>query len=349
MSSGQSKAMAVFTPGGECKPWTFDLMPLSKNDVEIKLTHSGVCHSDLHTLDGDWGEIRCPLVVGHELLGKVTAIGSEVTKFKIGDVVGVGPFAYSCNSCNTCNNKFENYCPDKKYTYDNVLPNGYVTKGGYAEYNRTTDHWVFKIPESYDPKDYGGVAPLLCAGVTVYTPLKRCNVKEGTRVGVVGIGGLGHCAIKFAKAMGATVTAISSSANKEAEAKSFGADNFLVSSNKEAMAASKRSFDVLVNTVSADLDWSMYLETIDALGTFVQLGAPPADMKLEPSEIIGRGISIMGSLVGNPQDYEDMFAIAGKHNILCQVEEFPFENVNECIAKLRKNALRYRGVLVMDQ
>ena len=347
-SDGTSRSMAVMEVGGPCVLDTFQLNPLGPDDVELKLTHSGVCHSDYHTLAGHWGPIRTPLVVGHELLGKVTAVGANVHKVKIGDVVGVGPFALSCNDCHECSHKLENYCDNKVFTYDGTLPNGYVTRGGYAEYNRTNQQWVFKIPEAYGPEDYAGVAPLLCAGVTVFTPLTRCNVNYTSRVGVIGIGGLGHVAIKFAAAMGAQVTAISSSSDKEAEAKSYGAKNFLVSSNVEEMKKYRHQFDVLICTVSAKLDWNMYLELVVPCGSFVQLGAPSTPMDLSPASFIFSGVQMLGSLVGAPADYEAMFELAGRHKIKCVVEEFPFEKANEALAKMIDNKIRYRGVLTFN-
>ena len=348
-STGTSNAMAAYQEGSTCEPHTFALNPLGPDDVEIKLTHSGVCHSDLHTIRGDWGPLRLkPFVPGHEILGKVTAIGENVHKVKIGDVVGVGPFVYSCKECHACAEGSDNYCTKRVGCYGSALPNGYITRGGYAEYNRTNQHWVFKIPEAYGPEDYAGVAPLLCAGVTVFTPLSRYNVNYKSRVGVIGIGGLGHIAIKFAAAMGAQVTAISSSADKEEEAKSYGAQSFLVSSDTEQFKKFHQTFDIILCTVSAALDWNAYLNLLDFKGTFVQLGAPPGLINISAFSLLGRGLEMAGSAVGGPADYEAMFELAGRNKIKCVVEEFPFEKVNEVLAKMDANKIRYRGVLTFN-
>lgn len=343
----KSLAYATFEVKGEAKPWEFELHELGAEDVELKLTHSGVCHSDIHSIDGDWGIPNFPLVAGHELLGEVTAVGANVTKFKIGDRIGVGPQANSCGACRQCQRNSETYCTaGMVQTYNSKLPDGYITKGGYAQYHRTNAKFAFKIPENLDP---AGAAPLLCAGVTVFTPLKECGVDYKSKVAVVGLGGLGHVALKIARAMGAEVTAISTSASKEAECKSFGAHEFIVSTDDAQMAAAAGQFDVILNTSSASLDWAKYLSLLQARGTWVQLGAPPCSIGLAPFQLIFKGISFRGSLIGSPRDFEDMFELCGRHNIVCAVETVPVSKINEALQKVRDNKARYRMVLTFEE
>jgi uncharacterized zinc-type alcohol dehydrogenase-like protein len=319
--------------------------------VEIKITHSGVCHSDIHTVNGDWGEQKgnWPIVPGHEIIGHVTAVGSKVSKFKLGQRVGVGPQAFSCGNCKFCNSKDEAACAKFTGTYAATLPNGFITKGGYAAYNRTDEKFVVAIPDAVDSAE---AAPLLCAGVTTFTPLRKAGIKKGSKVGVIGIGGLGHCAIQFGRALGAEVTAFSSSKNKEEEARKLGADNFLVvdKANKDEICKKYGNyFDVILNTSSADIDWNYYMDLIQPFGTMYVIGAAPVPVSVFGMKLIFGNKKLVGSLIGSPDDFYEMFKLVAEKDIKCYVEKFPFEKVNDAMKKVLDNTVRYRAVLVLPQ
>jgi uncharacterized zinc-type alcohol dehydrogenase-like protein len=347
-SDGTTATMAALQPGIVVQPTVLNLAPLGDDDVEIRITHSGVCHSDLHTIKGEWGPQSGAVVPGHEILGHVTAKGKNVSKFALGDRVGVGPQAFSCGSCKTCGAGVTTYC-QKGFvgTYGSTLPTqdpSFKTIGGYAHYNRTDQRFVFPIPANLDG---AATAPLLCAGVTVFTPLRRADVKKGDKVAIVGLGGLGHIAVKFAAAMGAEVTVISTSASKEADAKALGATNFLLSNSADFFTANARTFDTLLNTTSASMDYAQWFALVKPYGNYVMLGAAPTEMKLSSMAFIFTGVKIWGSLIGSPKDFEEMLALCAEKNIGCQVETFAFADANKAIESCDQNKMKYRCVLVM--
>eukprot|EP01095_Lingulamoeba_sp_RSL-Kostka_P001163 TRINITY_DN1164_c0_g1_i1.p1 TRINITY_DN1164_c0_g1~~TRINITY_DN1164_c0_g1_i1.p1 ORF type:complete len:386 (-),score=163.68 TRINITY_DN1164_c0_g1_i1:309-1415(-) len=352
-SNGKSVGQAAYELGETVKEWEFDLHPLDDDYVEIKITFSGICHSDIHTINGDWGpqEGMFPIVPGHEIIGMVTQVGKNVSQFKVGDRVGVGPQAFSCLECDNCNSSQENYCliGGFKGAYASELPDGYITKGGYATYNRSHQRFVVKIPDSLPSNK---AAPLLCAGVTVYAPLTYAEVCPGKKVGVVGIGGLGHLGIKYAKAMGAEVTAFSRGRSKEETARSFGASNFVDTTNEEEMKAAASSQDVILNTTSANLDWAQYFDLLRPRGYWCQAGAPPGGGKIELTAIglIFKNIKVMGSLIGSPKETQDMLNFSAEHNVLPDVEycQFTGESITAAIEKVLKNQVRYRMVIEID-
>lgn len=352
-SSGKSEGFACFELKEPLKKHTFDLNPLGKHDVELRITHSGVCHSDIHSVRGDWGPQALPLVVGHEMLGKVTQVGSEVKKFKVGQTVGVGPQALSCMSCGMCSSSHENYCTGPGGfvgSYGAKLPAAegkepFVTQGGYSQYNRTHERFVIPIPDGMDPNT---TAPLLCAGVTIWTPLKYAGVTKGTKVGVIGLGGLGHLAVKFAHYLGAEVTMISTSANKQADAEKLGADKFLLSTDSEQLAKYTYYFDVLLNSSSGSMDLNVFFKLLKPLvGKFMTVSGSAEAIKLNPFTQLFSGCTMQGTLIGSPQETFEMLEFCAKHKIGAEVEVFAAEKVNEVFEKVLKNEVRYRAVLTL--
>lgn len=349
-SNGKADAQAAYEVGTVVKPWEFELNELGPEDVEIKITHSGICHSDIHTINGDWGPQsgNWPIVPGHEILGIVTQVGANVQRVKVGDRAGVGPQAFSCKSCKSCEDHRENYCTDASksvFTYAGKLPNGYITKGGYATYNRTDQRFVVKIPDGLPSAP---AAPLLCAGITTYAPIKYAGIKEGTRVGVVGIGGLGHLAIQFAAALGAHVTAISTSSSKRAEAESFGAKGFVDTSDAASFGANASAFDVIVNTSSGNLNWSAYFSLLANHGRWIQLGAPSQPIQVPSFQLISKNIVITGTLIGSPSEIEEMLQFAADKNVRPLIEVVGFSEVNQAIERVLANQARYRIVIHVD-
>lgn len=345
-----SHAYAVYEAKGEFKKHVFKLHKLGDDELELRVTHSGICHSDIHTIDGDWGnKFDIPIVPGHEIVGQITKLGPNVAKlrpdFKIGTRVGVGPQALACQSCTQCKVDRQQYCTGTRaMTYGEQLPDGYTTRGGYASFHRVDCRFAVLVPEKLDPAN---AAPLLCAGITVYAPLKKLNVGPGMKVAIIGIGGLGHCAVQFANALGADVTAISRSAAKEDDAKKLGAHHFLLSTDQDAVKAAAGTFDVILNTVSANIDFNAMLGLVAPQGTFATVGAPPDPMSIQTFAVIFRGITIMGSLIGSPAQMEEMLKLCAEKDIVCQTEVLPFDKVNEGIQKVRDNNVRFRVVMEM--
>jgi len=339
---------ACFGAKTPLKKWEFEPRPFDEEDIDIEITHSGVCHSDVHNVDGDWGERPWPLVPGHEILGIVRRAGSKVTKFKVGDRAGVGPQALSCRKCDSCLSGHENYCVDgMTETYGHVYPNsnGYVTKGGYARYHRVNSHYAVPIPAEL-PSD--ATAPLLCAGITVYTPLRYLNVGKGHRVGIVGVGGLGHLAIKFSAAFGAEVTAISTSSHKEEDAKSFGATKFLVISNKKQVKEFRHYFDIILNTASGDVNYNELFDLLKNRGHLSTVGAPPNEIHFEVFKILSRGLNLHSTLIGSPSEQAEMLEFCAKHSILPRIETMHWSKVNDAMERVRSNKANFRVVLSVD-
>jgi uncharacterized zinc-type alcohol dehydrogenase-like protein len=341
-----SHALAVHAAKQPFVAYEFELNPLGPHDVELRVTHCGMCHSDLHTVLGEWGDQKWPIVPGHEIVGFVTAVGSQVKSVGLGNRVGVGPQAISCGSCKMCLMGQEHYCLNGWIgSYGDVLPgSNFVTKGGYSLYNRTNERFVFCIPDNLPS---AAVGPILCAGITTFTPMKDLNVGQGTRVGVIGIGGLGHMALQIAHALGAEVTALSSSKNKELEARKFGADHFLLLNEHTSYADAKESLDVLISTASVHYDYDKLFQLLAPRGTFVQLGAPVGPMMFGTSSIGMRGRSVTGSLVGPPGYIRELLQLCSKNRILPVVEVLPWDKVKEAAEKVIANTVRYRMVLQM--
>jgi Zn-dependent alcohol dehydrogenases len=268
-----ARGLAAHEAGADLVPWDFERRDVGPGDVQISISHSGVCHSDIHLVRGDWGEQEFPVVPGHEIVGEVVAVGADVTNFSVGDRAGVGVYVDSCRECANCVAGQSNYCLEGMTgTYANPdRRHGGYTQGGYATTIVVDQGYVVHVPESLDP---AGAAPLLCAGITLYAPLRRFEAGPGKRVGIVGLGGLGHMGVKFAVAMGADVTVISHTPEKKADAEKLGAQHFLLSTDQDAMDAERYGFDLIINTVSVPLDTNVYLELLGFHGVFVNVGLP---------------------------------------------------------------------------
>ncbi|XP_056176464.1 probable mannitol dehydrogenase [Syzygium oleosum] len=329
---------------GHLSPFKFSRRATGEKDVTFKVLYCGVCHTDLHTIKNEWGLTSYPAVPGYEIVGVIIEVGTKVTKFKIGDKVGVAGMAGSCCSCANCKNDLENYCPKLVSTYGAKYHDGTTTYGGYSDIMVSNEHFVVKIPDNF-PLD--GVAPLLCAGITVYSPLKYYGLdKAGMHLGVVGLGGLGHMAVNFAKAMGLKVTIISSSPNKKKEAMNhLGADGFLVSHNTEEMQSAIGIMDGIIDTVSAVHAILPLIDLLKTHGKLVMVGAPEKPLELLAMPLLmGRKI-VGGSLVGGVKETQEMINFATKHNIIADIELIPMDYVNTAIERLLKGDVKYRFVI----
>ncbi|GAB9477586.1 Mannitol dehydrogenase [Globisporangium polare] len=344
-------AYAAFSKGEAVKPWTYESRPLGADDVEIKISHCGICGSDIHTLDSGWGATTYPCVVGHEIVGEVTLVGANVTELHVGDRVGVGAQVDACLNkdknapeCKQCAQGADAYCPHMVWTYnDRYKADNAISYGGYADYVRVPSPYAFKIPEEI-PSDVAG--PLMCAGVTVFTPFKELGVKAGDRVGVIGIGGLGHLGLQFAKAMGATVVAFSRSQSKEDEVRALGADEFVNYSDAAQAKKAAMSVDVLLLTADADnMPYSLFMSFLAVRGTCVMVGLPNDEVKFKPFFLVGNGNKLMGSKIGSIQDIKDMLALAAAKNVRPIIQKLPMSQVNEGLQMVRDGSVRYRVVL----
>jgi uncharacterized zinc-type alcohol dehydrogenase-like protein len=314
------------------------------NDIRFDIHFAGICHSDIHTVRAEWGQPRYPVVPGHEIAGVVTEIGSQVTGFKLGQHVGVGCFVDSCRDCDNCRVGLEQYCTGGGMigTYNAVGRDGLPTQGGYSGSIVVDENYVLHIPESL-PLDAS--APLLCAGVTTYSPLRHWNVGPGTRLGVIGLGGLGHMAVKLGAAMGAEVTVLSQSLKKMEDGLRLGATNYYATSDRGTFKSLRNSFDIILNTVSANLDLGRYLEMVDLDGVFVELGAPENPLVVPPFSIIGMRRSIAGSVIGGIPETQEMLDFCAEHNIASEIEVIAPEYINEAYERVIASDVRYRFVI----
>lgn len=332
-------------------PWVVPRRPIQPLDVSIQIHYCGICHSDLHHIRSEWKKTNYPIVPGHEIVGVVEAVGSEVTKFKIGDRVGVGCMVNSCRSCDSCKQGDEQYCSKSTMTYgvpDTIgnLPESAgaspVTYGGYSERVLVQEPYVLSIPDNLD---FAAAAPLLCAGITVWTPIVEASAGPGKKIGVLGVGGLGHMAIKIAHAFGAHVVAFTSKAEKRDELIDLGASQVIVTSDEESLASVANSLDILIDTVSADHPLMPMLNTLKFGATYHLLGASPTNLSFNAFAFLRKRIHLTGSLIGGIQKTQDMLDFCGKHNITAIIELLPFNQINEAIARLEKGDVRYRFVL----
>ncbi|XP_059624761.1 8-hydroxygeraniol dehydrogenase-like [Cornus florida] len=324
-------------------PFKFSRRATGDKDVRFKVLYCGICHSDLHNIRNDWGMSKYPLVPGHEIVGVVTEVGSKVEKFKVGDRVGVGCMIGSCGSCDKCATDFENYCPKLIYTYPGTYYDGSVTQGGYSDHMVADEHFVVGIPDSL-PLEAAG--PLLCAGITTYSPLKYFELdKPGMHLGVVGLGGLGHVAVKFAKAFGAKVTVISTSPSKKKEAiELLGADSFLVSRDEDQMQAAMDTMDGIIDSVSAIHPLMPLVGLLKTYGKLVLVGAPKA-LELPVLPLLSGRKIVAGSMIGGMKETQEMVDFAAKHNIKPDIEIIPMDYVNTALERLEKADVKYRFVI----
>lgn len=329
---------------GHLSPFKFTRKPRGPNDVTFKVLFCGICHSDLHQMRNEWQSSKYPMVPGHEIIGTVTEVGSGVTKFKIGDTVGVGCMVLSCSECDSCEKGLEQYCEKVIWTYNSVYPEGNATQGGYSTIMMADQKFVLHIPENL-PKD--AAAPLLCAGITVWSPMQYfgMNVK-GARFGVVGLGGLGHMAVQFGKAFGMHVTIFSTSPSKEKEAREIlGADDFVVSKDEAAMKAKAKSIDFIIDTVAAKHPVDAYLALLKTNGKLCLVGLPPHAMEIMPYQLTAGRRLVAGSSIGGIKETAEMLEFCGKNNITCKVETLPISECNKAMERLEKNDVKYRFVL----
>jgi uncharacterized zinc-type alcohol dehydrogenase-like protein len=327
--------LAVHAAGAQLLPYKYDPGELKANEIEVKISHCGVCHSDVHLIDNDWGMSKFPFIPGHEIVGTVVAVGSGVKDRKMGERVGIGWQADSCGICEWCRQGDEHLCAKSQ-------PTCVGRNGGYAERIRVHSKFAIPIPKALESE---GAAPLLCAGITVYSPLRNHGVRPSSRVGVVGIGGLGHLGIQFAKAFGAEVTAFSTSKDKEAEAKVLGAHHFVNTRDTGALKKVAGSFDFLLSTVSADQDWQGFVNALKPKGTMCIVGAAPSPIALQAFSLIGGQKAVSGSPTGSPRDLFEMLDVAARHNVKAITEKFAMAKANEAITKVKKSQVRYRAVL----
>ncbi|KAL5556612.1 hypothetical protein UlMin_038848 [Ulmus minor] len=329
---------------GLLSPFPFSRRETGEKDVTFKVLYCGICHSDLHMVKNEWGSSTYPLVPGHEIAGEVTEVGSKVQKFKVGDKVGVGCMVGACRSCDSCSNNLENYCPKMILTYGTKYHDGTTTYGGYSDIMVADEHFIVRIPDNL-PLD--GAAPLLCAGITVYSPLKYFGLdKPGLHVGVVGLGGLGHVAVKFAKALGVKVTVISTSPNKKKEAiEHLGADSFLVSRDQDQMQAAMGTMDGIIDTVSVLHPLVPLFGLLKSHGKIVMVGAPEKPLEVPAFSLIMGRKTLAGSCIGGIKETQEMIDFAAKHNITADIEVIPVDYVNTAMERLAKADVRYRFVI----
>jgi alcohol/geraniol dehydrogenase (NADP+) len=326
---------ACFNPKEAVRAFAYEPGTLGHDEVEIRVSHCGICHSDIHLIDNDWKISSYPFIPGHEIVGTVTAKGKNVTGMDIGTRVGVGWQSNSCGTCAQCTTGNEPLCNKNQATCVGH-------HGGYAEAVRSNYRFAIPLPNNLDS---AATAPLLCGGITVYNPFRMHNVRDGMAVGVVGIGGLGHLGLQFAKARGCRVTALSTSPNKEAEAKNFGAEQFLLTNDQAAMRDAASSMDFILVTASADVDVGGFLNLLKPFGKICVVGALPKPMQIAATDLIHGYKSIVGSVIGSPDAIRDMLDVAAKHKVAAQVETVAMTEVNAALDKVRANQARYRMVL----
>ena len=327
-------------------PFTFERRDPGPNDIEIAIVYCGVCHSDLHQARNEWQNTVYPCVPGHEIVGRVTRVGEEVKDFGPGDLAAVGCMVDSCRSCDSCREGLEQYCqPGFTATYNGPEQGtGANTFGGYSSHIVVDRHLVLRVPEGLD---LAGVAPLLCAGVTTWSPLRRWGVGPGQKVGIVGLGGLGHMGVKLAHALGAHVVLFTTSPGKEADAKRLGADEVVISKDAEAMAAQAESFDFILDTVAAQHDINAYLGLLKRDRTLVQVGAPEKPLDVNVFSVIWRRRNFAGSLIGGIAETQEMLDFCGEHGITADIEMIPISEVETAYARMQKSDVKYRFVIDM--
>ncbi len=348
MNTTEVKAFGTKAANADLKELNIKRREVLAKDIEIEILYCGVCHSDLHTARNDWGGTIYPAVPGHEIVGRVTKVGSEVTKLKVGDLAGVGCLVGSCKTCDSCKSDLEQYCSNGWVgTYngeDKYL--GGQTFGGYSEKVVVEEHFVLKIPTNLD---LAAVAPLLCAGITTWSPLQHWKVGKGSKVAVVGLGGLGHMALKLANALGAEVTLFSRTLDKIQDAKDLGAHNVVISTDEKQMSAVTGKFDLIIDTVPTIHDINPYIGTLNYSGTLVLVGyLGPLDPFLNTVPMIMGRKSVAGSLIGGIAETQEMLDFCGKHNIVSDIEIIKMQDINESYERMLKSDVKYRFVIDME-
>lgn len=336
-------AYAAHETGASLKPFKFTRREPGPLDIKIDILFCGVCHSDLHSVNGDWGKVNSALVPGHEIVGKVERIGNKVSKFKVGDIVGVGCMVDSCRDCEACAQGLEQYCEKgNTFTYGSAdKVSGGITQGGYSTKIVVDEKFVLRVPNGIPPDK---AAPLLCAGITTYSPLRQWKVQKGQKVGIAGLGGLGHMGVKLAKAMGAEVTVLSTSENKRKDAETLGAHKFAVTKNPDHLKEVEGRFDLILNTISAPHDYALYLNMLKRDGTMVLLGLPPPQT-LGAGSLIMRRKRLAGSLIGGIAETQEMLNFCAEHGITADIEVIQMNEINEAFQRMVKGDVHYRFVI----
>ncbi|OWA33147.1 alcohol dehydrogenase [Saccharibacillus sp. O16] len=341
MSTAQARA--VFDSAGPFQPTEIQRRELQPHDILIEIKYAGICHSDIHSARGEWGPVQYPFVPGHEIAGIVAAVGSAVTKHAVGDRVGVGCMVDSCGECVHCHEGEEQYCLEGMTgTYGSVDRYGQYTQGGYSSHIVVTEDFVVRIPDALSLE---AAAPLLCAGITTYSPLRHWDVKAGQKVAVVGLGGLGHMAVKFAHAMGAEVTVLSQTLKKKEDGLKLGADHYYATSDVETFKSLAGSFDLIINTVSAQIDINAYLSLLAVDGTLVNVGAPAEPLPVQVFSLIGKRRSFAGSSIGGIRETQEMLDFCAEHNITPEIEVISADRIDEAWERVMKSDVKYRFVI----
>lgn len=341
-----TRAFAAASPTSPLAPLTIERRAPLPSDVEIDILFCGVCHSDLHFARDEWGMTTFPVVPGHEILGRVTRVGAKVTRFKMGDVAAVGCLVDSCRTCSSCTRGLEQFCKSGaifSYGSDDRHSGG-KTRGGYSERIVCDEAFTLKVPANLDP---ARAAPLLCAGITTWSPLKKWGAGPGKKVGIVGLGGLGHMGVKFAHALGAHTVLFTTSKGKVADGKRLGADEVVLSNDADAMAKHAGSFDLIVDTVSADHDLDAYLALLSLDATLVLVGVPPKPQPVKAFSLIAPRRNLAGSLIGGIAETQAMLDFCGNHSIACEIETIRMQQINEAYERMLKSDVKYRFVIDM--
>lgn len=340
----KARGFAAIQSKAPLAPYAFERRDVGEHDVHIEILYCGICHSDLHQARDEWGGSIFPMVPGHEIVGRVIKVGPGVRKIKVGEYAGVGCLVESCRTCSSCKQGLEQYCANgATWTYNSPDPQtGGPTFGGYSDNIVVHEDFALRIPAT---KNLAGVAPLLCAGITTYSPLKHWRVGKGHQVGVVGLGGLGHMGVKLARAMGAHVVCLTTSENKRADALRLGAHEVIVSSDASAMQKAAGSLDFVLNTVAAPHDYNAYLNLLKLDGTMVLVGIPEKEQSVSAFGLISRRRSIAGSLIGGIAETQEMLDFCAEHNIVADVEVIPIQQVNQAYERMLRSDVKYRFVI----
>jgi alcohol dehydrogenase (NADP+) len=340
----KTRAYAATAAGKPLEPWAIDRREVGPLDVLIDVAFCGICHSDIHQARGEWNNSTFPMVPGHEIVGRVARVGERVTRFKVGDLAGVGCMVDSCGVCASCRDGNEQFCEKTAaWTYNGTeMDRKTSTFGGYSTRIVVTERFVVRVPAGLD---LAGAAPLLCAGITTYSPLRQWNCKKGDRVGVVGLGGLGHMAVKLAAAMGAEVTMLSTSAAKQADAARLGARAFALTTDRAQMKGLGRSFDLIIDTVSAQHDYGSYLRLLRPYGAMVVVGIPPKPVEVAAFSLIAGNKRLAGSSIGGIRETQEMLEFCAAHGIVSDVELIAASGINEAYERALGGDVRYRFVI----
>jgi alcohol dehydrogenase (NADP+) len=336
-----TKAYATQSATEPLKPFTIERREPRDNDVLIEIKYCGICHSDLHQARNEWGGSTFPMVPGHEIVGVITKVGAKVSKFKVGDTVGIGCFVNSCGKCERCKSGEENYCKQIAFTYNSV-DEGKPTYGGYSTQITVDEKYVLRVPKNLS---LDAAAPLLCAGITTYRPLKYWKAGPGKKVAVVGLGGLGHMAVKIAKAMGAEVSVLSRGTKKKDAALKLGADNFYATNDAKNIETLNEHFDLMIDTVSAEHDIDALLSTLKLGGVIVLVGVPPEGVKFNAQNLVSKRRIFAGSMIGGIGETQEMLDFCGAKNVFSDIELIQISDVNEAYERMEKGDVRYRFVI----